>query len=132
MIRLLSAEVENKQIDKLLSFVWFDSLPCEVWKEIPYTNSFYFVSSYGRVLSLCNNEARVLKQFIQNGYYYVSINYRDRRVNRLVAQAFIDNTENKAVVHHKNGNKLDNEVSNLEWATHKENTQAYLNTISTE
>lgn len=51
-------------------------------------------------------------------------NNKDERykIHRLVAEIFIPNIENKEVVNHKNGNKLDNRESNLEWTTVSENT----------
>ena len=58
-----------------------------------------------------------------NGYLSVKIDRRDYRVHRLVAQAFIPNPMNKPDVNHNNGNKWDNSVENLIWATKSENME---------
>ena len=61
-------------------------------------------------------------------YYTVRIvftdgTHKDFYVHRLVAMLYIPNPENKRVVNHKDGNKQNNRVENLEWCTHKENSQ---------
>ena len=119
----------TERIDKLFSFLLANSETDEEWKEIEWTDSNYFISSKGRVLSLCNKQPRVLKAFMCNGYLCVSICGHDRRINRLVAKAFIPNPDDKPIAHHKNHDKTKNTVANLAWATHSENTTAYFDSI---
>lgn len=85
----------------------------------------YQVSNYGRVYSEKTN--RILKNRVVNGYEYVSLSntaegdQRNQYVHRLVATAFIDNPCGKPVVDHIDGDKSNNNVRNLRWATSSEN-----------
>ena len=58
-----------------------------------------------------------------NGYASVRMPYGNYLVHRMVADAFIPNPGNKPQVNHKDGNKRNNNVSNLEWVTAKENME---------
>ena len=61
------------------------------------------------------------------GYKRVKLTQNGKRksflIHRLVALAYIPNTYNKPIVNHINSNRTDNRVENLEWVTHKENSQ---------
>lgn len=98
----------------------------EVWKEITFGNGRFSVSNNGRVR---NNETdKILSQQIQNsGYKIVHLNYKGKRkantVHRLVAIAFVDREQNKNLVDHKDGNKLNNHFENLRWVTPSGNMQ---------
>lgn len=83
----------------------------------------YSISDYGHVV---NPQGRILRnQPHAHGYRVITIGAKGHKkrfkIHRLVSQAFIPNTENKPFVNHKDGNKANNHVSNLEWSTHHEN-----------
>ena len=116
----------TKQVNKLLNYVFYEMPKDTELKEIPDTNGYYFIQSNGQVISLYGKKARILKPQ-KNGskYLYVKICGKNKKIHRLVAQAFIQNTENKPIIHHIDSNKYNNEMSNLTWATAKENSQEF-------
>lgn len=108
----------------------------EIWKPIKGYEELYQVSNLGRVKRFDRKvitkngvvkpiKAREMKQSKSMGYAYVCLTKdgitKHFRVHRLVAQTFIPNPENKEQVNHKDGNKLNNNVNNLEWCTNQEN-----------
>ena len=111
----------------------------EEWQDIGEWQGLYAVSNLGRVRSYDREVAarltgtayihkgRVLTLKRTGNYRGVSLflDGTNRRfyVHRLVAQAFIPNPSNLPEVNHKDGNKLNNCVSNLEWVTRSDNAQ---------
>ena len=102
----------------------------EIWKQIPDTNNMYYVSSFGRVYSKHTNKLRKLFKH-NNGYLLVD--YKNvhgkkitKKVHRLVAELFIPKPSDDLIVNHIDGDKTNNHIWNLEWVTHKENTQHML------
>lgn len=94
----------------------------EVWRLIPGYNHPYQVSNYGRVLG-----TKGLMKPYDNGYGYLVVELRKGRegkhlrVHRLVAEAFLPNPDNLPEVNHKDENKHNNAVDNLEWCTRSYN-----------
>ncbi len=96
----------------------------EIWKEIPGYPG-YEASNFGRLRSLPKKRVpkpRIITQRIHKHYYFCWLKNHNFAVHRLIAMTFIPNPENKPTVNHKDRNKLNNNLNNLEWATWSENT----------
>ena len=101
----------------------------EIWRDIVGYEGLYQVSNLGNVKSLNYNKTgkeRNLKPGTDgSGYRFVNLckngKIRLFKIHRLVAQAFLENPDHKSDVNHKDENKTNNCVDNLEWMTSKEN-----------
>lgn len=112
----------------------------EAWIPIETWEGLYEAGSNGLIKTLSNvaygghgkRQRMVVKEKLRpyssliDGYCQIRLCKRPRQethlVHRLIAKAFIPNPENKPEVNHKNGDKKNNAVYNLEWSTEKENT----------
>ena len=102
----------------------------EIWNII-HGYSDYQISNYGRVKSLKFNKEKILKLPVtKKGYLQIRLYKNGKRklnhsyrfyIHRLVANAFIFNPDNKPEINHKDGNKMNNYIDNLEWVIHSDN-----------
>lgn len=111
----------------------------EIWKHVIGYEGIYMISSFGNVKSL---DRKVINSVYNKGYAilhgkemyknkdkdgYLTVGFfKDKKaktfkIHRLVALHFIPQINGKNIVNHKNGNKSDNHVENLEWCTNSEN-----------
>lgn len=103
----------------------------EVWKGLIYDGKNYSewieISNLGRVRNPKTTTIRK-QNLLKSGYCFVSFSMGSRnkkktfRVHKGLAETFIANPENKPYINHKDGNKINNSLNNLEWVTAKENT----------
>lgn len=105
-------------------------LPKQIWKDISGYEGKYQVSNTGKVRSLNyqGTKGKVVRLKLYNnnhGYMMIELNKNGKKkkysVHRLVALAFIPNPNNYPIINHKDENKTNNTVWNLEWCTPKYN-----------
>lgn len=114
----------------------FQDLPNEVWKDIPSYEGLYQASSLGRLRSLDRFTSRgfylrgaiIVQSTRKDDYLNTALTTKDKKrklwlVHRLVTITFISNPLHKLFINHKDGNKKNNRVDNLEWCTRSENCQ---------
>lgn len=104
----------------------------EVWKAIDGTDGLYEVSNTGKVRALNYGNKGITRELKTSpdrltGYVKVRVkdlneNVRVCLVHRLVADAFISNEDGLPCINHKDEDKTNNDVSNLEWCTYKYNS----------
>jgi hypothetical protein len=105
----------------------------ELWRPVPEHGGRYEASTLGRIRStnrkqqlvnrVCNYRGRLLRYWTHKVGYFccrLGADGRDPFVHRHIATTFLPNPDSKPTVNHKDGDKLNNAVSNLEWATWSE------------
>ena len=108
----------------------------EEWKDIPNYEGLYQISNLGNIKRKKDNY--IFKKNKNNGGYRIVTLTKNKieknvSVHRLVAQAFIPNPNNLPQINHIDGNKMNNNVNNLEWCTQSENMKhAYINNLEVQ
>ncbi len=101
-----------------------------MWVDVKGFEDKYQVNENGIVRNKISGKVLKNTPDNYNGYSHCNLYYNSKSniklVHRLVAEAFIPNPEGKSQVHHKDGNKLNNSVDNLEWVTPSEHGQKRL------
>lgn len=109
----------------------------EIWKDIPGYEGLYRASNLGRIKRISflhgKSQKQIKKEKIlkpirnKNGYYYITLSKngsKQYRLHRIILLTFLPTIDSyKLQVNHKNGNKNDNSLKNLEWVNCKQNIQ---------
>lgn len=124
LVEYINDDIRNNSISNLRWIEETKTKENEVWKDVLGFEGLYQVSNFGRIKSLYNGNV-TYGTLNKDGYMSYNL-YKNRKryrklIHRLVAIAFIPNSENKKEIDHINCIRKDNRVENLRWVTPKEN-----------
>lgn len=118
------AELEKTSVQNDISL---EDFPGEIWRDVVCYEGLYEVSNKGRVKSFQHKVVKIRIPQKHGEYFALGLSKFGKQkticIHALVAKAFIPNPENKPFVNHRDGDKYNNCVENLEWSTVAENTQ---------
>jgi hypothetical protein len=135
----LELKINRKNISKVLKgkikksggFIWKykkeELIDGEIWKDCPLGNDYDEVSTSNLGRIKVKDNTQTYGTLRKNGYCDIKVfnnkekKYKTFRVHRLVCLTFLENPENKPFVNHKDENRSNNKIENLEWMTNKEN-----------
>lgn len=90
-----------------------------------FRNTQYYLTEDGNVINRKNNIKKY--QLSNSGYKRVCLQIDGKQtamsIHRMIAECYVPNIDNKPMVNHKDGDKLNNHYTNLEWSTRKENEE---------
>lgn len=104
------------------------------------TDGKYEISNKGKVKShyfhgRLRSNPKILKPGLSHGYWSVVFCINGKRrtafIHRLIAENFMPNPLKRKVINHKDGNRGNNDLNNLEWCTHQHNSQHWVDSLST-
>lgn len=99
----------------------------EVWAKIDIESKLeYFISNYGNIYSLINGKKRSVGHKDVYGYLRVIINRKHYKIHRLVCEYFLENYNESLTVNHKDFNKSNNNINNLEMIDYSSNVMHYI------
>ncbi len=114
MLKEKKLQKKEEQLEKIMKE--------DLWFEIKGYNKKYFINQDLQILN--TTSLRFLKVINNvNGYQYVSLDGELKLYHRIIGSIFVPNPLNKAEINHKDGNRWNNAISNLEWLSHAENIQ---------
>lgn len=98
----------------------------EIWKDIKNFEGHYQVSNLGRVKSIKFSNYRIMKTKLCHGYPQVGLRLLNKPrkfmyIHRLLGIHFLDNPNNYEEINHKDGNRSNNNLTNLEWCSSSQN-----------